>query len=229
MGLCFLPVVIVSAKEMDKLNQKRGNEIDWTQFVGPRGKNAGPPPAAPKHAVKPPLLGWAKPPTRTHRPPEPERNDAAVAESEPSGQKAVEPSAPEGSSRQLADSEKRSAGRGSTRPGSGDAARLERAPRRPFSPRSGQQSALSAFPPEATVTITVHGAADRTMREQWNQSLIAIVKPAGGEWRVSVSVVEGNTIFTVCPISDPVAFSDKIDFGKVTRVDGRSIEVEAGR
>jgi hypothetical protein len=29
-------------------------------------------------------------------------------------------------------------------------------------------------------------------------------------------------------VSDPKAFADKIDFGKVTRVDGGSIDVEAG-
>jgi hypothetical protein len=79
-----------------------------------------------------------------------------------------------------------------------------------------------------TVTITVHGATDSETKQRFNNAIIAIVKPAGGNWRVSYSNIGDSTIFTVGPVTDVKSFTGKIDFGKVTRFEGRSIDVDLG-
>jgi hypothetical protein len=38
----------------------------------------------------------------------------------------------------------------------------------------------------------------------------------------------GKATFAVAPVPAPKAFAKKIEFGEVTRVDGRSIDVDAG-
>lgn len=77
------------------------------------------------------------------------------------------------------------------------------------------------------MTITVSGVTDSETRQQLNKAIIAILKPSGNDWRVGYSTIDGKTIFSVCPVTDPKAFADKIDFGKVTNVEGRSIDVDA--
>ena len=92
---------------------------------------------------------------------------------------------------------------------------------------SSIKSASAPYGPKEAVTITVHGTANSETRQQWNQAIIAIVKRSGGNWRVSFSTIGDRTIFQVGPVSDPKALADQIDFGKVTRVEGRSIDIEA--
>jgi hypothetical protein len=96
-------------------------------------------------------------------------------------------------------------------------------PPRPFSPPGSEPSA-----PEETLTINVHGASDAEATQRVNKAPVAIMKTLGGNWRVSFSTIGDKTIFTVSPVSDPKAFADKIEFGKVSRIEGRSIDVEAG-
>ena len=227
-GLCFLPVVIVAAQDMDKVRPNRPPEIDWTQFVGQPGNGIGPQVAVQKRSARPPLLGRAKPPTPKNPPAQPVPADATVAEPDPSGPAAAESRAPEAAPLRVADSDKRTVERGSRRPRFGGPPQVERGARRPFLLRSSKQADSPAFAPEATVTITVHGVADDETRDQLNKAIIAILKPSGSEWRVGFSTVGGETIFRVCPVTDPKAFADKIEFGKVTRVEGRSIDVEVG-
>ena len=230
LGLCFLPVVILAAKDIDKLPRNRPPEVDWTQFAGP-GKAIRPPAAVPKHLPRPPLLGLAKPPaTRKNTPAKSVPADAAVAEPDASGPAAAGPEAAETPSSRMADADSQPVQPRSRRPETGGRPPLfDRGGSRPGLPRSSlKQAASPAFAPEETVTITVSGVADSETRQQFNKAIIAIVKPSGGDWRVSFSTIGDKTIFRVCPISDPKAFADKIDFGKVTRVEDRSIDVEAG-
>jgi hypothetical protein len=77
------------------------------------------------------------------------------------------------------------------------------------------------------VTINVHGANDPEAKQRVNKAIIAIMKPTGDNWRVGFSTISDKTIFTVTPVTDPRAFADQIDFGKVTHIDGREIDVEA--
>ena len=231
LGACFLPVVILAAKDMDKLPRNRPPEVDWAQFAGP-GKAIQPPAAVPKHLPRPPLLGMAKPPaTRKNTPAKPvPADDAEVAEPNASRPAAAGPEAAQAPSPRLADADSQPAQPRSRRPDIGGRPPLfDRGARRPGPPHSSfKQAASAAFAPEETVTITVSGVADSEMRQQLNKAIIAIVKPSGGDWRVSFSTIGDKTIFRVCPIADPKAFADKIDFGKVTRVEDRSIDVEAG-
>jgi hypothetical protein len=228
LGLCFLPVVINAAQEMDKLKRNRPPEIDWTQFVARPGNRIGPPVAAPEHLARPPRLGLAKAPAARNFPVRPVPADAAVAEPDVPGPAAAEPAATEVPSSRQADSDNRTLERRSRRPEIGRPPQVERGARRPFPPRSALQGASPDFPPESTVTITIHGVANPEMRERLNKAIIAIVKPLGGEWRVNFSTVGGDTIFRVCPVTDTKAFADKIDFGKVKSVDGQSIDVDVG-
>ena len=83
-------------------------------------------------------------------------------------------------------------------------------------------------PPGETLTLNVLGARDADAKQRVNKAIIAIMKPLGGNWRVSFSNIGEKTIFTVSPVADPTAFADKIDFGKVTQVEDRTIDVEIG-
>ena len=225
LGLCFLPLVIAAAPEMDKLRRNRPPEIDWTQFVGQPGKNIGPPVPVPKHSVRPPRLGLARPPIRKNRSAKPVPADALATERDAPGSLASRTAAKAPSSR-VADSENRAVERKPRRPEIAGPPRVDHDVHRPFLPRPSNPAASSEFAPESTVTITVHGLMDPEVREKWNKAIIEILKASGNNWRVSFNTAGGDTIFRACPVTDPIAFADKIDFGKVTGVQGRSIDVE---
>ena len=95
----------------------------------------------------------------------------------------------------------------------------------PFPPRGGPPP---AYGPDVTVTITVSGVPDFEATRRLNDAITAILKSLGDSWSLQSNSGGGKATFTVAPVSDPKAFADKIDFGKVTRVEGRSIDVEVG-
>lgn len=76
------------------------------------------------------------------------------------------------------------------------------------------------------MTITVNGTGDPETAQRLNQAITAILKSSSNGWRISYSTLDNKTIFRVGPVIDPKAFADKIDFGKVTRVEGQTIDVE---
>jgi hypothetical protein len=226
LGLCFLPAVILGAQEMDKRGRNPAPAVDWARFARRPGELIPPPPAAErKRIAKPPILGFRTRPTRPdtlHRPVSGDVTDAGANALRPSPAKANVPSPP------LADVATEAAQPASNEPNVGRPARFGHRTHPPFPPHPSVRPDSAPFGPEATVTITVHGAVDSETKQRFNDAIIAIVKSAGGNWRVSHSNIGDSTMFTVGPVTDVKSFADKIDFGKVTRVEGRSIDVEPG-
>jgi hypothetical protein len=225
LGLCFLPAVIFGAKEMDKQARNQPPAIDWAHF-GPGVKIN--PPTPPKHHVKAPVLGFGRRPPRDNAPPAPATAESAKTEPDSSATAPAEPAAPESSAPRVADAETKPAQPTPSRPPANNRSRFGRGLRPPMP--SGKFAPLGSepAPPGETLTLNVLGARDAEAKQRVNKAIIAIMKPLGGNWRVSFSNIGEKTIFTVSPVADPKAFADKIDFGKVTQVENRTIDVEIG-
>ena len=93
--------------------------------------------------------------------------------------------------------------------------------------RTTKPPASPGIGPDETITVTIKGAGNTETVQRLNQAIIAIMKPLSSNWRVSYGTSGDKTIFRVGPVTDPRAIADKIDFGKVTSVEGRTIDVEA--
>ncbi len=172
LGLCFLPVVILAAKDMDKLARNHPAEVDWTRLVGRPGIAGQPAGIVPHRPATPPLLGLAKRAASKNTPAEPVPADVTAAEANPSGPALAEPAAEASSCgsaptepaaeaplSRLADGDPHPAQKAWRGPELG-LLRFGQGPHRPLLTRSALQAESVAIGPEATVTITVNGAAD---------------------------------------------------------------------
>ena len=225
-GLLFLPVVILAAQEIDKQAKNRPPAVDWTRVaaLGPKGNRAPEPPRQ-RHA----------------RPDRPGPPQGAISRRHPTGPAAAErvtepePTHPAADPAPAAPAPSRLAEADTVtdQPAAGGSEidahpRLERAHRRPSMPFPPGQAAPPAYGPNETVTITVHGVPDFEASRRLNDAITAILKSSGSGWSLRSNTSGGKTTFIAAPVADPQAFADKIDFGKVSRVEGRSIEVDAG-
>lgn len=224
-GLLFLPVVILAAQEIDKQAKNRPPAVDWTRVAAlvpkgnrppepPRQRHARPDRPGPRKAVAPRRAPTGPESARPATEPEPNYPAADPAPAVPAPSRPAEANT---TTRQGADD------------GSeiGAPPRFGREHRRPSMPFPPGQAAPPAYGPDETVTITVHGVPNFEASRRLNEAITAILKSLGNGWSLRSNTSGGKTTFVVAPIADPQAFADKIDFGKVTRVDGRSIEVEA--
>ncbi len=228
LGLCFLPVVILAAQDMDKLARNHPPAVDWARFAGQPAKAIAPAATVPKRPAMPPLFGFARKPTSTNTPAEPVPVEVAGIAASASGHVPAKPPAPETLSTSAAEAEPKHAPPASSGPELGRPARFGHAPRFPMMPLASKPPASPGIGPDETITITVKGAGNTEAVQRLNQAIIAIMKPLSNNWRVSYSTNGDKTIFQVGPVTDPRAIADKIDFAKVTRVEGRTIDVEAG-
>lgn len=84
----------------------------------------------------------------------------------------------------------------------------------------------SSYGPEETVTIEITGTLDDAKDEQITEKLKTMTDGSGH----SMSSFSSGTSKTIelAPVSDVQAFADKIDFGEVTAVEGRTVKVSVG-
>ena len=146
LGLCFLPLVILAAQEMEKQPRNQPPAIDWTK-VGP-GHAIPKPPTSPKHAGKPGPIALARRGART--------NAHAPARSDPDAPEATDPNAPtpapapapaptapektETPANDLADSSASPARAAASKPEAGASPRFGRGLRPPMFPRGPMAS-----------------------------------------------------------------------------------------
>ncbi|TWU05898.1 hypothetical protein [Stieleria varia] len=81
--------------------------------------------------------------------------------------------------------------------------------------------------PATTVTIKVSGVDNESDRDALTESLKDYVD--GNSHSMSSTSMNGSMTIKLSPVTDVKAFSEKIDFGKVTAVDGRTVTVEYGK
>jgi hypothetical protein len=79
----------------------------------------------------------------------------------------------------------------------------------------------------AFVNLIVTGTSSDEARALIGEALKDLVDPGGSSGFEARSSGD-QTEYTLWPVRDPAAFSNRITFGKVTRVNGRRIEVTAG-
>lgn len=81
-----------------------------------------------------------------------------------------------------------------------------------------------AHDPEKMVTIEIVGIDSKEDRESVTETL---KKVTDGPWHYITSTSSGDTMtIRVSPVRDVDAYLEKIDFGKVTEVKGRTVKVE---
>ena len=238
LGVLFLPAILLAAQAVDKMPAQRpAEEPAWARFA----RRAPAPPAAPRRAEAakpmPPRPNLAKPgnlrggsrrepvpdepttvdakptpPASTHDEPARVRPNPADAGPTPD----PEPARPEIVEQKPAEATPGGAappGAGGRRPG------MANPPARPAPP---------AYGPEVTVTITVRGVADFEASKKLGDAITAMLKASGSGWSLRSNTGGGTATFVAAPVADARAFAEKLDFGRVTRVEGRSIDVDAG-
>lgn len=83
---------------------------------------------------------------------------------------------------------------------------------------------VGCMDPETTVTIEVTGTTTSAQRE----SILEDAKSLTGSSSHSQMSSYMNDVYTIhlSPVDDVQAYADKIDFGKVTKVEGRTVYVD---
>lgn len=79
------------------------------------------------------------------------------------------------------------------------------------------------YGPEETVTIEITGSLDEAQQEEITEKLKTMTEGSGHS--LSTMSSGTTTTITLAPISDVQAFADKIDFGEVTAVEGRTVKI----
>ena len=237
LGACFLPVILVAAKEMDK-PKNHPPQIDWAHF-GPQVNHSLPAAAVPKRPARPGLSGIGRRAGRKAAEAGPAPAEAPSAEAAPTEAAPAEPIAMEPWPDGAAPAEEASsppaaaspvpvqpASPGSQLPGFPS---FGPRPHRLLMPPGAMPSAPPALGPDetVTVTVTVDGGANPETAKRWNAAITEILKSSNSGWSVSYSTGGGKVTFKAGPVKDPRAFAEKIDFGRVRRIEGRSIEVQA--
>jgi uncharacterized lipoprotein YajG len=83
-----------------------------------------------------------------------------------------------------------------------------------------------SYGPEQTVTIEITGTMDDAEQDQITEKLKTMTDGSGHSMS---SFSSGNSMtIELAPVSDVQAFADKIDFGEVTAVEGRTVKVSVG-
>jgi hypothetical protein len=98
----------------------------------------------------------------------------------------------------------------------------------PSGPRFGPPQPPPAAEAELAVTVNVTGVNDLKTGEMIGGRITEVMKAMGGGYSMRSNTGGGRMSVTVAPVADPRAFADKLTFGKVTRVEGRIIDVAAG-
>ena len=79
--------------------------------------------------------------------------------------------------------------------------------------------------PATTVTLTITGISDEEAREEIKESLVDMTDGSFGH-RISMRASGATMTIKLSPVHDVESFSKKINFGKVTAVEGRTVKVE---
>lgn len=82
------------------------------------------------------------------------------------------------------------------------------------------------YGPEQTVTIEITGTLDDAQQEEITEKLKTMTD--GSSHSVSTMSSGNSMTITLAPVSDVQAFVDKINFGEVTAVEGRTVEISVG-
>lgn len=83
-----------------------------------------------------------------------------------------------------------------------------------------------SYGPEQTVTIEITGELDDAEQEQIIEKLKTMTD--GSSHSMSSFSSGNSTTIELAPVGDVQAFADKIDFGEVTAVEGRTVKVSVG-
>jgi hypothetical protein len=89
----------------------------------------------------------------------------------------------------------------------------------------GEERGTQVYGPRQIVTIEIMGVADEIQRDEITRRIPELMDP--GEYVTRFYTDPGLLTARVAPISDVNAFASRIDFGKVTRINGRTIIVKA--
>ena len=81
--------------------------------------------------------------------------------------------------------------------------------------------------PNTTITVNVDGVGDKDTADLVREKVIAIMKGLGLSGRLSFRRTGNILTFTIPGVSDPQVFADHVNFGSVTRVAGRIVDVVA--
>ncbi len=81
--------------------------------------------------------------------------------------------------------------------------------------------------PNTTITVNVDGVDDKDAADLVREKVSAIMKGLGRGWRYSSKRTGSILTFTISGVSDPQVFADHVNFGTVTRVAGRIVDVVA--
>ena len=84
------------------------------------------------------------------------------------------------------------------------------------------------FDPATTIVVKVSGINDDATKEQVSDTIVALVKENSNSHKM-VSKRNGNVLeYKISPVDDVQDYADRIDFGAVTEIDGRTIHVTVG-
>ena len=83
---------------------------------------------------------------------------------------------------------------------------------------------LDMEPPVNGVQIKIEKPVSEEVRESWKEKLVANLDD-GPTFSRAISV-NGKATFNYSPVADPQAYADKIDFAKVTKIQGNVIWLE---
>ncbi len=89
------------------------------------------------------------------------------------------------------------------------------------------QSSCISQDPATTVTVVVTGISDEDDREDVQVKLKGMAD--GSSHSIVTTTVNDKMTVRLSPVEDIQAFADKIDFGEVTEVDGRTVKVTFGK
>ncbi len=221
LGLLFLPFIVLAAREVDQMPRNPPQARNRVPFalrtaevaVAARQPDRAEPEITPPDPPTPP-----RPKTRRRADPRPAEPQAAATPTEPSRS---EPASSGNVYSYKPDAEPDST---ATRPDPTPAAQSARRPRPSLVPRP---AARSSFGPDQTVTITVTGLTDRSASDRINKAITALLKAAGKGLSLQSRTSGGKGTFIAAPVDDPRGFVDQLAIGRIIRVEGRSIEVDA--
>jgi len=80
--------------------------------------------------------------------------------------------------------------------------------------------------PETTVQIKIKNVPDDDTKDAIEEKLKGMTDGSGHA--MSLTYMNGEMDVSLSPVSDVKAFAGKVDFGKVTSIEGRTVHVDAG-